>query len=145
MLWSDLERFGSFIDPWREFERMRQSMARASDPSSADFPLVNVWTSAEQATLTSEIPGIDPATIDVSVVDNVVTLRGSRQPETIGTEDQYHRKERWHGQFSRTVQLPFAIEPSKVDAKFAKGILTISLPRAEADRPKKISIRSDQA
>lgn len=144
MLWSELERFGRFIDPWREFERMRPSLARASTPSSADFPLVNVWASAELATITSEIPGIDPKAIDVSIVDNIVTLRGSRQPEEVGTDDQYHRKERWSGHFSKTVQLPFAIEVNKVDAKFEKGVLTVSLPRAEADKPRKITIRSEQ-
>jgi HSP20 family protein len=145
MLWSDLERLGRSIDPWREFEHMRQALTRTSAPSTADFPLVNVWASAEHATITSEIPGIDPKTIDVSIVDNIVSLRGSRQPEEIGNDDQYHRKERWYGQFSKTVQLPFAVEANRVDAKFAKGVLTISLPRADADKPKKITIRSDQA
>jgi len=145
MLWSDLERLGRSIDPWREFEYMRQSLARTSAASTADFPLVNVWASADHATITSEIPGIDPKAIDVSVVDNIVSLRGSRQPEAIGKDDQYHRRERWYGQFSKAIQLPFAIETGRVDAKFAKGVLTISLPRAEADKPKKITIRSDQA
>jgi HSP20 family protein len=145
MLWSELERFGRFVDPLREFERMRQSLARVSAPSTADFPLVNVWASAEHATVTSEIPGVGPKTIDVSVVDNIVTLRGSRRSEETSNDDQYHRKERWHGQFTKTVQLPFAVEANKVDAKFAKGVLTISLPRAEADKPKKITIKSDQA
>ena len=145
MLWSELERFGRFNDPWKEFDRMRQSLARASSPPAADFPLVNVWSSAEHATITTEIPGIDPKTMDVSIVDNIVTLRGSRQPEAISDDDQYHRKERWYGRFSKTVQLPFAIESNKADAKFSKGVLTISLPRAEADKPRKITIRSDQA
>lgn len=144
MLWSELERFGRIHDPWREFDRMRQSLARPAAPSAAEFPLVNVWSSAEQATITTEIPGIDPETIDVSVVDTMVTLRGSRQSEVLGAEEQFHRKERWHGQFSKTIELPFSIEMNKVDAKFAKGVLIISLARAEADKPKKISIRSDQ-
>jgi HSP20 family protein len=145
MLWSDMERFGRFIDPWREFERMRQSLAQASAPSAADFPLVNVWASADQATITSEIPGVEPKAIDVSIVDDIVTLRGSRHPEEIGMDDQYQRKELWHGQFVKTIQLPFAVEANKVDARFAKGVLTISLPRAEADKPRKITIKSDKS
>jgi len=144
MLWSELERFGKLNDPWKEFERMRHALARASTASTADFPLVNVWASADMATITSEIPGIDPGTIDVSIIENLVTMRGSRGPEELGKNDQYHRKERWYGQFSKTIELPFAVESNKAVATFAKGVLTITLPRAEADKPRKITIRSDQ-
>lgn len=66
MLWSEMERFGKFIDPWREFARMRPSYARTSTPSSTEFPLVNVWTSAERATVTTEIPGVEPKAIYMS-------------------------------------------------------------------------------
>ncbi len=144
MLWSEMERFGRFFDPWKEFERMRHSLAaaRAATQQTTDFPLVNVWASADAATVTTEIPGIDPKTLDISVVDNTLTIRGSRQPETLGAEDTFHRRERWYGQFAKTVQLPFSIEANNVEAKFTKGVLYISLPRAEADKPKKIMIKS---
>jgi len=54
----------------------------------------------------------------------------------------YHRRERWHGHFTKTLELPFNIESGKVEAKFLKGVLHISLPRAEADKPRKITVKS---
>lgn len=143
MLWSEVERLGRFWDPWREFERMRQSLARTSASASTEFPLVNLWASADSATVTTEIPGIDPKAIEISVVGDTLTLKGNRQPEEITKEDAYHRRERWQGQFAKSVQLPFAVESDKVDARFTKGVLYISLPRAEADKPKKITIKSE--
>jgi HSP20 family protein len=95
---------------------------------------------ADQAVVTTELPGVDRETIDVSVSGNVLTLKGSRNPEELKEDESYHRRERWHGEFSKTLDLPFDIEVQKVEAKFSKGILTVTLPRAEAEKPRKISI-----
>ena len=57
-------------------------------------------------------------------------------------EAHYHRRERSYGSFSRTVQLPFMVDTNKVEASFKNGVLLINLPRAEADKPKKIAIKS---
>lgn len=144
MLWSDLERLGRFWDPWNEFERMQRSLSRwVAPPSSAEFPPVNVWVSGDEAVVTTEIPGVDPKAIDISVVGKTLTIRGSRSPEDLREGDAYHRRERWSGQFTKTVELPFAIETNKVDAKFSKGILQITAPRAEAEKPKRIAVKSD--
>ena len=142
MLWSDLERFGSFFDPWRDFERLNRSLALRPSRAAVEFPPVNIWASDDHATLTTEIPGIDPNEIEISLVGNTVTLKGTRTPENLQKGESYHRRERWHGRFSKTVQLPFKIEASRVEAHFAHGVLTISLPRAEAEKPKKITVKS---
>jgi HSP20 family protein len=140
MLWSELERFGRFFDPWREFERMSEAVSRLSAPVTVEFPAVNVWASGDHAVVTTEIPGIDPQSLDICVVDKTLTLRGARQPEDVKEGEAYHRRERWNGQFTKTVELPFAVDSSKVEARFLKGILYVSLPRAEADKPRKIVI-----
>jgi HSP20 family protein len=88
------------------------------------------------------LPGIDPNAIDISVVGKTLTLRGSRKPEEFKENESYHRRERWHGQFTKTIELPFDIDSGKVDAQYRKGILRITLPRAEADKPRKISVKS---
>ena len=141
MLWSELERFGRFFDPWREFERMSGALSRLASPVTVDFPAVNVWVSGDHAVVTTEIPGIDSKSLDISVTGDALTLRGSRNPETLKENESYHRRERWYGQFAKSVELPFAVEPSKVEARFVKGILTISLSRAEAEKPRKIEIK----
>jgi len=143
MLWSEFERFGRFVDPWREFERLSRNVSRASAPSAHDFPLVNVWASADTAVVTTEVAGMNPGDIDISVADEVITIKGKRNNDEPKAEEAYHRRERWGGQFSKSIALPFRIENSRVQAKYQKGVLTITLPRAEADKPKKISIASE--
>lgn len=143
MLWSDFNGFGSFRDPWQEFERLNRTFSRAAAGQTRDFPAVNVWSSADNAVVTTEIPGIDPKQVDIAVVDKTMTLRGSRQPEELKEGESFHRRERWHGQFSRTFDLPFKVDPDKVNARFAKGIIYITLPRAEEEKPKKITITAE--
>ncbi len=143
MLWSDLERIGGLWDPLREFDRMQRALSRWSTPSTIEFPAVNVWVSGDTALVTTEIPGVDANTLDISVVGKSLTLRGSRSAEEITGDESYHRRERWHGQFTKTIELPFTVESGKVEAKFASGILTITLPRAEAEKPRKISVRAN--
>jgi HSP20 family protein len=142
MLWSDLERFGSMFDPWREFDRVERTLSRVVPRSSVEFPAVNLWVAENSAFLTTEIPGVDPQAIDISVVGKTLTLRGSRQPEEIREGASYHRRERWYGQFTKTVDLPFNVQADKVNARFSKGILSIELPRADAEKPKKITVKS---
>jgi len=143
MLWSDLERFGRLVDPWLDLERMQRAFSRWATPSTMEFPALNAWVSGDTALVTTELPGVDPKTIDISVVGKSLTLRGSREPEQLKENESYHRRERWHGQFAKTVELPFNIESGRVDAKFSKGILSITLPRAEADKPRKIAVKSE--
>ncbi len=144
MLWSDFEEFGKRLNPWREFERDLGSLSRAISrmrtPPTCDFPAVNVWTSSDQAVVTTEIPGVDPETVDISVAEKTLTIRGTRQPGEIGEGESFHRRERWSGQFTKTVDLPFNIETAGVTARFVKGVLFVTLPRAEAEKPRKIEI-----
>lgn len=147
MLWTDgLGMFGRGLDPWSEFQRIENEMnrvlSRYVSPSTSDFPAVNIWADGEQALVTTEIPGIDSDKIDISVIGKTLMIKGSREPEKPDEESSYHRRERWYGQFTKTIELPFNIEADKVSAKFSNGILTIRLPRAEAEKPKKISIKS---
>lgn len=143
MLWSELERFGKFFDPWREFARMSRAISRLNAPSNVEFPSVNVWLTGDHAFVTTELPGIDLKTFDISVKNDSITVRGSRKSEELKEGEFYHRKERWDGEFSKTFQLPFRIEAEKVEARYAKGVLSISLPRAEADKPKKVLIKGE--
>jgi len=138
MLWSD-----PFFDTLRELEGMRRTLRRFDVPSTFEFPAINMWVSENNATVTTEIPGIDPSALEISVVNDSLTLRGSRQTEDLKEGESYHRRERWSGQFTKTLKLPFAVESGKVEARFSKGVLFISLPRAEAEKPRKISVKSE--
>jgi len=145
MLQRPFGRYG-YTSPWREMERMRREMNRlfssaSSSRAAPSYPAMNVWTNQEGAVVTAELPGLSPEDIDISVVGDTLTVNGARQADE-NEDAQYHRRERSFGKFSRTFQLPFQVEGDRVQASFEKGILYISLPRAEADKPRKIEVKA---
>lgn len=130
---------------WRDMARLQDEMnrvfSRVTDSSPGTFPAVNVWANQEGAVVTTELPGVELQDLDISVVGDALTIRGSRRPEQLGEGDSYHRRERRSGQFVRVVQLPFRVEPDEVSATLKNGLLNITLPRAHTDRPRKIQVR----
>jgi HSP20 family protein len=146
MLLQQLNR-GRIWDSFREMERLQSQLnsllAQGLGSSAVDFPPLNIWTSQDGAVVTAEIPGVSPENIDISVVNQTLTLRGSRESEQLSEDEKHHRRERGFGQFTRTIELPFKVNSDGVEAKFCKGILNITLPRAEADKPRKISVTAE--
>jgi HSP20 family protein len=106
------------------------------------YPAMNAWTNEDGAIITAELPGFKPEEIEISVVSDTLTVSGNREPEDVGEGVTYHRRERGCGRFTRAFQLPFLVEGDEVEAEFEKGVLRITLPRAEADKPKKIAVRA---
>jgi len=142
-------RRGYTWSPWREMERLQHDMNRLYADSAGwsrrgapAFPAMNVWTSKDGAILTAELPGVKPDDIDISVVGDTLTLSGTRQVEDVDEETTFHRRERGFGKFTRSFQLPFHVDSGKVEARFDKGVLHVSLPYAEEDKPKKIAVKS---
>jgi len=129
------------LDPWREFDRMSR-MLHSEPTQNTDYPAVNVWVNGEDAVITTEIPGVKTEDIDISVSGNSVTLRGKRPSEEETNVESFHRHELWHGNFSKTVKLPFNVDSEKVTASYKNGILHVALPKLEAEKPKKIKIES---
>lgn len=142
--------FGRGFSPWREMARLQRDMDRLLSRSAGwpgwsvapSFPAMNVWTHQEGAIVTAELPGVDPAEIDISVQDDTLTVRGSRVTDEAQEGQTYHRRERGSGSFTRSFQLPFSAEANQVTASYEKGVLSITLPRAEADQPKKIAVQA---
>ena len=123
MLWSDIEKLNTFFEPWRELDRMRKELSRLTNGGRVDFPAVNVWTSPDTAVVTTEVPGVELKDLNISVSGNTLTLRGLRKGDELQPEEVYHRKERWQGDFAKTIELPFTVESDKVEARYAKGVL----------------------
>ncbi len=139
--------FPTYLNDIERMQRQMGDLLSAFFPNTApavaaDFPAINVWTGPEGAIVTAELPGMKADDIDISVVGETVTLSGSRKPAEAGDDVTYHRQERGYGQFTRTFELPFSVEADKVDALFENGILQVSLPRAEADKPRKITVKT---
>jgi len=139
-------RFYRINPVWREMDRLQREMERMFDSNNGHlrpapgYPAMNVLSSQDGLAITAEVPGIDPDDIDISVVGETLTLSGERQPEELPESVQYHRQERGYGKFTRSIQLPYAVDTSKVEATFKNGVVHISLPRAEADKPRKITV-----
>lgn len=146
MWWPEMARTVRTWNPLEEMQRLHDEVnrlfSRAVVPYTGNFPAVNIWTGDDEVVLTSEIPGIEPKDVDVSVVGNILTVSGSRKPEELGDDESYHRQERAHGSFSRSIRLPFVVDSTAVEAGYEKGVLSLKLPRAQEDKPKKIEIKS---
>lgn len=143
MYW--LRHGSSNWDPFGEFRTLNREMNRVFGGYAAGeavFPALNVWSNDEAAILTAELPGVDPEKVDINVVKNLVTIEGEREAESAGDDVERHRTERGSGRFSRNVRLPFEVENIQVTAGYKHGVLTVTLPRAEATKPRKIEIAS---
>ncbi len=144
MALSEFPRLG--FDPFAELRRMQSEMNRVfsgfNATASRDFPPINIWLGENSVVLTAELPGITHGDVDLSLQEDVLTLAGKREPKPQEQNVNWQRRERAYGTFSRAVQLPFRVDPDKVQARFNNGILEIELQRLEADRPKKIEIRA---
>jgi HSP20 family protein len=92
-------------------------------------PKVDVTEDDKGYTLTAELPGLTEKEIELSVADGMLTLKGEKHQEKEEKNKQYWLSERTYGSFQRTFALPDGVDPDKVDAKFAKGVLTIMLPK----------------
>ncbi len=137
----------SFLDPFAALQRLQQAVEESmssrglggSTAGRGAHPPVNVFQRGGDILLVAELPGIDKQTLDVQIHRNHVRIAGSRStaaPE--GTS--VHRRERQSGAFDRTLTVPFAIDLDAARAEHKDGILWLTLPRAEADKPRTIEV-----
>ena len=134
-------------NPWNGIAQLQNEVRRIfnepvlsmGDPQS---PAINVWKGDHGAVLTAEIPGLDPSALEISVQGDVVTLKGNRPEVEHPADVRVRRRERSRGNFARTIQLPFRIDPQTTEAAYERGILTVRLSAQEQDRPAKIVVKS---
>jgi HSP20 family protein len=126
----------------REMESLMERLTGVTDGSQAGvFPPVNVSEDRDHYYVRALIPGVDPAQLNVSVVNQTIAVSGTRQaPEEAGAS--YHRKERAEGEFSRSVTLPASFDGARVDAKYVDGILTLTLPKPDAAKPRRVTVQT---
>jgi HSP20 family protein len=140
--------YRTYASPWREMRRMSREMDRLLNSAQQGverapcYPAMNVWTNEDGAIATAELPGFDVDQIEIAVEGDTLTVSGNREPEETGEGARYHRRERGCGRFTRSFQLPFQVEGDSVEASFERGVLRVELPRAEADKPKRIEVKA---
>ena len=134
---------------WREMDRLQHDMNRLFGDMSVNrmrkapsFPAINVWAAEDSAKITAELPGINKDDLEINVTGDTLTLSGVREQDDLPEDARYHRQERRYGDFSRSIQLPYTVNVNKVKAVFKNGVLTVELPRVEAEKPKKITVKA---
>jgi len=107
-------------------------------------PSLDVAETQDAIVVTLDLPGIDPKEIDITVTNNILTVKGEKKSEveTGGQDKNYHRVERFFGSFSRSVVLPSNVDVDKIEADAKHGVLTITLPKHEQAKPRQIKISS---
>lgn len=146
-------------DPFRELEALRREIDRAFEsvglgPSrtsrlaflpgraARQYPLVNLHDDGQSFYVEALAPGVTPDRFEVTVVGNTLTIAGEKAGPPDVAPERLHRSERAAGRFMRTVELPAEVDPSKVSAQYRHGLLLLTLPRAEAAKPRRVTVQA---
>lgn len=134
-------------DPWRELNQIQTEMnrlfsglARPGQRREA-FPAINMYHNAESVVLTAELPGLDTEKLDLTVTGRAIAIHGAYGKAPLPDGETYLRQERPVAEFSRTVELPVAVDPQRAEASYEKGVLVLKLHRPEEHKPRKVTIR----
>lgn len=142
-------------DAITELERLRREMDRLFEsvtPSgprggiflpgagARQYPKVNIHEVSEGFVIEAAAPGVDPATLDVSLKENVLTISGEKRPPEGVRPESFHRTERAGGRFVRSIELPEDIDAEKVKATYVDGVIQVRLPKSERAKPRRIDI-----
>lgn len=106
-------------------------------------PSVDIYENKDQIVLEAELPGMKREDFDVSVENNVITLRGERQFEKKDDSDNYHRVERAYGSFTRSFTLPNTVSTEGATADYRNGVLRVTLPKREETKARRIEIKGE--
>ena len=107
-----------------------------------EYPAMNIRDDEKSITVEAELPGMESKDIDISLQNNMLVLQGEKRFEDEKKQGNYHRIERSYGSFSRTIPLSSTVDENNVKASFKNGVLTVTLPKQEVERGKKIAIDS---
>lgn len=140
--------------PWSGLAMLRQEMDRLFerlwDLEWPELPTFGEWTPKLDVTETrdalvvkAEVPGIDPKEIEVTLKDQVLTIRGEKKHEKEEKDEHTYRMERSYGAFARRLRLPVPVDEGKVTASFKHGVLTVRLPKGAAARATQIPITAE--
>jgi HSP20 family protein len=148
-----MTRWQPYTDLWGKMSQLRDEMERLFEsfglgdggwPTLAvAYPAVNVWDDSDHVYVEAELPGMELNDLEIYVTGgNQLTIKGERKPWTPG-QGVWHRQERGFGSFSRLIELPYDVDAERVEARFHNGVLTITMPKSEAAKPRKITVKTE--
>lgn len=143
-------------DPFRDVRNLQDEVNRLfsfgsprlsgqEEMSTGWSPSVDIYEKENQLVLEAELPGMKRDEFELSIENNVITLKGERHFEKKDEGDNYHRIERAYGSFTRSFNLPRTVSTDDIKAEFNNGILTVALPKKEEAKARKIEIAGTDA
>lgn len=153
MLWRRTSNWPvwGWTGPFEELDRLRRQVdwfngglrsGLSGEPAAGVFPLMNVTEDKDNYYVRAELPGIKADQLEISVTGDTLSVSGERKLPVEDDKAQYHRREREAGRFSRIVTLPGQLNTGKVEASCTDGVLTVTLPKAEAAKPRQIAVKT---
>jgi HSP20 family protein len=147
-----VRREGKAVRPWFRFdpirsvrEEMDELMTRAFGEESWPFgpvaPSLDVAETNGAVEVRLDVPGVEPKEIDIQLNGNMLTVSGRRKEEKEEKDKTFHRVERRFGSFSRSITLPCPVKEEAIEAKYHDGVLTITMPKTEEAKAKKIEVK----
>ena len=140
-------------EPFREMMSLRNAMDRLFEEGVVRP--VRLWPELERGELSLDmyqtandliikaaLPGVKPEEVDISITGDMLTIKGEHKVEQEAKQENYFYKERRSGTFSRSVIIPVQVKSEETDAVFENGVLTLTLPKTEAVKPKQIKVKS---
>ncbi len=133
---------------WDPFEEMERLTTRYFEPflhwrqGRQMTPAVDIFETDKNIELRVELPGLKPEDVKIDLSENTLTLSGERKLEHEEKREGYHRIERSFGSFSRSFTLPRNVDKESIQAEMKSGVLCLTLPKREAEKPQRISVRS---
>ena len=131
----------------REIDRLFDDFTRGLDVGGQGqvnlVPSIDVSETDKEIAITAEMPGLERKDVEISVEDDVLTIRGEKKVESEQDDKNknYHLSERSYGVFYRVLQLPPGVDPSKIEATMSNGVLKITIPKPARSEPKKIEVK----
>lgn len=143
---SNLTRWNPFPEPFDDMERMfsdflpalRRSRDREGDVSF--MPAIDMYEEKDNVVVEAQLAGVDPKDVDLSIENDMLTLKGKTEKKNEVDEKDYYRKEIVKGNFYRSFPLPASVKGEEAKAEAEDGVLRITIPKAEEKRSKKIEI-----
>jgi HSP20 family protein len=140
----DWEPFRGLTDIQAEMNRLFDTVfGRSTKVAVIDrvwAPAIDMYETKDDLYVLCEVPGVREKEVQVSITNDVLTIKGERSQQQEVKDDSYYRLERWFGRFERSVPLPMPVQSDKVKATYRDGVLEIKLPKAEAVKPKEIKV-----
>lgn len=140
-------------EPFRDLISLREAMDRLFEESwvrprarwllpTGETLAIDMYETADSVVVKTAVPAVKPEDIDITIIGNSLTIVGETKAEEKVEEENYIRRERRYGRFSRSVTLPSGVQGEKAEATFGHALLTLTIPKAEEAKPKVIKVKS---